>query len=452
MSVQPLCLGPLDIPGYAVKKSGIVWLYPDGAWCEENQVIGFCNISLAPRAGAAQVARDATLQAALASPATGRLRADPETSFGGYLDFLGVQTWDGTAVIGFLDMPGEDEAQAQTLPMRHCLLAGKLLTGLANYGTGLLPGWHSQLRAWRREVPGIPDTILALGLCDVRGPLCGEQAAFLEYFEANNSQCHIVVTANDLLVPSALCLLEQFSRGGDANDQITRDIERSVFNGPVKPAAQDHFFAGALIEALRASPLLETHDIITAAGLGKTRPPALVILSANAEPMRILRHKTLCYHLQIHHFQFAAAGPAIRAWLQRAFEYVPRGIADIKRDYETLIAAVQARFRTKFAVINRMSSSGREDLAFYTPFDAPLSQTLAHVAAKEINIMLHELAEDGKISIVDMDAIAAELGAAQHLPDGVHQSRDMEARLRAKILGLLPPSPQPTSRDLEPHQ
>jgi hypothetical protein len=438
VSVQPLRLAPLHIPGYAVKKSGIVWLYPDGAWCAENQIIAFCNINLENLAGGKDnpFAKETVLQAALAAPAAGRLRADPETSFGGYLDFLGVQAWNADAIIGFLET--DEDATPVPLPMRNCMLTGKLLTGLANFGTGLLPGWHTETRAWRQDSPCLPKTLLSLAMCDARGPLRGDQEAFIELFEASQTQCHIVVASNDLLVPNAIYLREQFERDKSAFNLIAYDIEQAIFNGPVKPTPQDHFFVGLLLDSLRTSPIRETHDIITGAGLQKTSLPAAIILSANAEQMHILRHKTLAYHLQIYHFQFAAAGPATKAWLLASFEHVARTIASIKNDYENLFNAVLGEVDAKFMILNRMSSSGREDLAFYAPFDTPLAQTLAHIAAKEINLMLHELTATYPIDIIDIDSIAAEIGGAQHLPDGVHQSGEMQSRIRAKIIRLIP--------------
>jgi len=438
VSARPLRLGPLEIPGCAVKKSGIVWLYPDGAWCDSGQIIGFCNVNLEMFGGGhvpQPFGPDTVLQVALASPAAGRLRADPETAFGGYLDFLGVQAWNGESVIGTLETPEDSEAP---LHMRHRMLAGKLLTSLANFGTGLLPGWHTSARAWRRETAGIPKTLLTLAMCDVRGPLRGAQEAFIEFFEESQSPWHVIVASNELVVPNAVCVREQFERDEAAFELIARDIERVIFNGPVKPTARDHFFAGLLLESLRASPIRERHDIITTAGLQKSEPPAAIILSANAEQMFMLRHKTLRYHLQFYHFQFAAMGPASKAWMNASFEQADRTIAGIRNDYEALFSAVRAKIDTKFIILNRMSSSGREDLAYYAPFDAPLAKTLAHIAAKEINLVLHDLAAAGLIDIIDTDAIAAEIGAAQHLPDGVHQSGEMASRIRAEIIALMP--------------
>ena len=84
-----------------------------------------------------------------------------------------------------------------------------------------------------------------------------------------------------------------------------------------------------------------------------------------------------------------------------------------------------------------MSTSGYEDIPSYSSFDAPMRETLENIAAKEMNLMLHDLADECDFSIVDVDAIAAELGGAQHLPDGIHHSGTMQAVLRSEIFHVL---------------
>ena len=48
--------------------------------------------------------------------------------------------------------------------------------------------------------------------------------------------------------------------------------------------------------------------------------------------------------------------------------------------------------------------------------------------------MLHDIAERRDLSIIDVDAIAADLGGAEHLPDGIHQSGSLQVALRSEIL------------------
>ena len=52
-------------------------------------------------------------------------------------------------------------------------------------------------------------------------------------------------------------------------------------------------------------------------------------------------------------------------------------------------------------------------------------------------MMLTDIAETRDVSIIDVDAIAAQLGGAQHLPDGIHQSGIMQVALRENILQSL---------------
>ena len=162
-----------------------------------------------------------------------------------------------------------------------------------------------------------------------------------------------------------------------------------------------------------------------------------MLLSLSSEPQSILRHKSLGYHVQIMRHHQAAAGPVFRAWLGSAFETVKRSIDDIRSDYERLLDAMQTATGTRALVINRMSSSGYEDISNYSSFDTPMSATLSSIAAKELNLMLHDIAGHRDLVIIDVDAIAADLGGAEHLPDGIHQSGPIQAALRVEILHAL---------------
>jgi hypothetical protein len=92
---------------------------------------------------------------------------------------------------------------------------------------------------------------------------------------------------------------------------------------------------------------------------------------------------------------------------------------------------------TEFLIMNVMSTSGHEDVYDYSSFDRPIGDTLRMHGMKELNLMLHDLSRECGISIVDTDAIAADLGAEAHLPDGIHQSGPLQAEIRGEIIRLL---------------
>ena len=87
--------------------------------------------------------------------------------------------------------------------------------------------------------------------------------------------------------------------------------------------------------------------------------------------------------------------------------------------------------------MNGMSTSGHEDVFNYSPFDQPMRDVLKTRNMKEMNLMLQDLSRECDVSIVDTDAIAADLGAEAHLPDGVHQSGPLQAEIRQEIIHLL---------------
>jgi hypothetical protein len=162
-----------------------------------------------------------------------------------------------------------------------------------------------------------------------------------------------------------------------------------------------------------------------------------VLLSLNAEPSAILRHKTLGYRVHVLRHHQVAAGPAVRNWFANSFEFVQRTTDDIKMDYQRLIDGIEKTTGARVIILNRMSTSGDEDISTYAPFDAPLGGVLANIASKELNLMLHDIASDRNVAIVDVDAIAADIGGGEHLPDGVHQSGVIQDLLREEILQIM---------------
>jgi hypothetical protein len=196
-------------------------------------------------------------------------------------------------------------------------------------------------------------------------------------------------------------------------------------------------FAGALLAGLQRSPLMDVYPILTRRGFQPPRSADAVVLSLGCEDSVLLQHRDMGYVISCHGFRMAEAGPAIRAWFREKFKPVRRTITDIRRQYEELVAAFRQRSAARILIINVMSSSVADAVYNYAPFDLPLAETLAGVHAKEMNLMLHDLAREQGVAVVDVDAIAAGLGVRWHIPDGLHQSGALQDALRREITRIL---------------
>ena len=440
----PLRLGTLGAYGFAVQRSGLRWLCDDGHECRPGEVIAYCNIGLLPtgrglRAWDPFVEEQRDFQVAFAPRIGGRLRKAANSSRGGFLDLQQYyQHWSHDYVIGHLETSARDRlADDGAELLRLLFVAGRRVTELAEVRSGLLTGWHDRSRAWWGEGHDAPGTVLSMGICELAGVIRGERFAFLELFSAVPGPAHAIFNSDDALVPCARVALEQTRRTSGDFDAIAADFAKAFASGSVTPNPGDWMFGAALLSALRKSPLTATHDTLTRTGLRRNLPIDAVILSLHAEPAVILRHRRLGYAINCHGYRIAQAGPGVRQWLHTEFEPVSRSPYDIQRDLRELVDAARARSDMKVLILNCMSTSGFEDVYTYVPFDRPMRDTLSSVRSKEMNLMLHDLARERDVSIVDVDTIAAELGAAAHLPDGVHSSGPLQTEVREEILRLL---------------
>jgi hypothetical protein len=439
LSSIDLHLGSLRATGYNIHRSGVRWLCESGQHLRPSQVFAYCNISLEPAAGRLSgpppFAEEMELQIAFAARVGGRISINSSAARGGYLSVRGVDTWDPSAVLASIDPDVGDVGDASRL--RLLALAGRRMTALADAHSGLLPGWHGRSRGWWCEEGEAPVTLLSLGICDATGVIVGEQCAFFEMFEAMPAASQMVFVPDHPLAPAAPVLLDQLQRTPAQFEAIAADMRGFLAQSPAAPSPDDLMFAGTLLSVMQRNPIRDSYNIFSAAGSARLGPADAVLLSLNAEPQSILRHRKLGYHVQIMRHHQAAAGPAVRAWLAEAFEPVKRSIDDIKRDYESLIDMMARTTGGRVIILNRMSTSGYEDISSYMAFDAPMSDTLANVASKELNLMLHDIADKRELHIVDVDAIAADIGGGDHLPDGIHQSGPMQVLLRQEILSIL---------------
>ncbi len=438
MSKLPLHLGPLAADGYNIFRSGLRWLVQPGQYCRANQPFAYCNISLEATGmrmqGPPPFAEEMELQVAFAPRVGGVVQAITGTERGGYLSIRGVDTWDADAVVAQLETEASSDEGGQ---LRLLMLAGRRFTGLADVHTGLLPGWQGRKRGWWAGEGEAPVTLLSLGICDTTGVVIGEQCAFLEMFEAASAATQMVFVPDHPMAPSTPVLLDQLNRTPAQYQTIADDLRRYLSDSTIAPTGDDWMVAGALLSVMQRSPIEDPYSLFTPSGTVRAAPAEAVLLSLSSEPQSILRHKTLGYHVHTMRHHQQAAGPAFRAWLSSAFEPVKRTVDDIRRDYGRLLDTMRAKTGARALVVNRMSTSGYEDISSYAPFDAPMSDTLTSIASKELNLMLHDLVDSHDLAIIDVDALAADMGGAEHLPDGIHQSGPIQAALRNEILYIL---------------
>ncbi len=441
MTSIDLHLGPLRAEGYNISRSGVRWLCESGQYCRPNQVFAYCNISLEPASGRLSgpppFADELELQIAFAPRIGGRIIINSATARGGYLSVRTVDTWNADDVIASIEPDPGSNDMPDASRLRLLALAGRRMTALADTHSGLLPGWHSRSRGWWCEEGETPATLLSLGVCDATGLVIGEKCAFFEMFEAMPSAAQMVFVPDHPLAPTAPLLLDQLQRTSAQFDAISQDLRGFLARTTVTPTADDMMFAGALLSVMQRNPIRDHYNIFSAGGSAKLGPADAVLMSLAVEPTSILRHKKLGHHVHIIRHHQAAAGPAIKAWLAEAFEPVRRSVDDIKRDYETLIDKMARTTGGRVIILNRMSTSGYEDISSYMAFDAPMSNTLSYIAAKEWNLMLEDIAAERDLHIIDVDAIAADIGGGEHLPDGIHQSGPMQMLLRQEILRVL---------------
>ena len=77
------------------------------------------------------------------------------------------------------------------------------------------------------------------------------------------------------------------------------------------------------------------------------------------------------------------------------------------------------------------------DLTAGNAFGGGVQEVLASIRAKDMNLMLHDLEREPEVAIVDLDALAAELGGQRNLPDGLHSSGALQTELRGEIVHML---------------
>ena len=438
MKRSALTLGEITVANATVRRSQVHWLVSDGHRCAAGEPFAYCSIGLQSRT---RVTRDRPfadeeldLQVALAAPRAGTLRhASQDASMGTRDRFQMSDDWTPDFVTGHLECDS-DSPPAEPAMLRF--FAGRRFSEIADTRAGLLTGWYDRSRTWAGEQADA-GTLTCLGSCEQEGVVLGEHLPFAELFDAADRRAHVVYVPDDALVPAARITAEQLARTPEAAREIAADFSRTFGNGKVVPSPREWIFMNAMIASLLRSPLSEPLDVLNRGGVRRISAPDAVLCSLNIEPVSLLRHRTLGYSLHQYGYRIAMAGPAVLDWLRRNFEQVKRTPDDVKHDYEALIDAARTHGDMQFLAINAVTTFGTEQVQRYKQFERPLGNVLGSVRARELNVMLHDLARSHNVAIVDGDAIAADLGSRLHVPDRMHGSPTLQQEVRKEIVRLL---------------
>ena len=441
MSV-PLRLGRLGPFGYKIFRSEIKWVRPHGHLCQPREIFAFCNISLSQNSGTIQPifseeARD--LQVAFAPRSAGRVYKLNPTAPGGYVSPQFHTPWLHDDVVCQFEPLTNSCEGGRHGNLELLMLAGRRMTELAEVRSGPLSGWHERSRGWWSDGGSERmGTLLSAGTCEQAGIIRGDSYAFLEMFQTLGGPAQVVMIQDEPLVPSVQVLTDQLRRTPEQSQAIAEDLLRALgANSGPTPQSADWIFFGALLSGLQRTPLTDGYEVLTANGLRHTGPADALVLSVDAEFPHAFEHRNLGYRLNIYGFRLREAGLAVRSWLLQNFHPRTRSPDDIFRDYREFLAEVRLQSNPTVLIINSIATDCYEEIDTYAGFDQVRRQASKTVRAKELNLVLHDLARECDVAIIDADAIAAELGVGGHAPDGVHQSGQMHAEVRAEILRVL---------------
>jgi hypothetical protein len=324
----------------------------------------------------------------------------------------------------------------------------------------LLAGWHERVRgSWEGPKHGRFGTVLALGTCEQSAIFRGEDTAFLSWFARAPGPAQIIAVGDERCVHSSAVLLQHVRRTPAEAMAITEAVyawigehmqhptaaafpaflpeaARGTLHGRWPQAQALAFALHLLAEAVGTAPILERSEVITGSGLQQLDPPDAIALTLASEIAPHYRHKRTGWIIALHGFRFGPyIGPATIDWLRRDFEPVSRTVADMRRDLSALADEVKARTGGVLIVQNLIASTDADRISNYAWLGEAFDECVA-VLGNEANLMLGDLTRSHDISVIDSDALAADLGV-KHCPDRFHASGTLVDAQRSEVHRVL---------------
>jgi hypothetical protein len=439
----PLHLGPFAPDDLRVQRSGLRWLVRDGQRVRPGDLLGYCQLGLLPPKGGINGAplgmERLDFGVALSAPLAGRVRLRHGMARGGMLDRLrSTAAWDADEVVAAL----EPEAPTAAEGAQPGLLFATGLRVHPQVGvrSGMVAGWHARRRVWWDDAPdGTPPATLAcLASCDIAGALAGEEHDFRELHAQVSGPAHLVLLPELMAVAAGTMALEALRRTPAELEAISGDLRRAFADGPA-PAPEDWLFAGSLLTALGRNPVALDVPLVTRTGLMQVARPDALVFSLVGDARTVLRHRRLGYAVVFHGYRLQPGriGPATHAWLKAAFVRETRSLAQQSAELAALVEALRERIPGPIIVANQATTTARDQVHSYAAFDTPLADQVASVRNRDWALLLTDLARDARLTVLDVDAIVGEMGAAAHLPDGTHPSGALQVALRQETARLL---------------
>lgn len=431
MAQRPMLLPDL---GFVPLRSEISWRLPEGAPVAPRQPVA--SVAISSESLARVAPRGTEVRALLLAPTQGMLHPHEMPSSGWDAHFP-RKPWEPGHMLGTLETARalKDEA---ALALQVALFSIDRLHPAFEDRRPFPGGPCRLLRAWWGPSGWSEPcrTVLSLGNCEQLGFFAGNAGDLAAWLEALPGPISVVYKPDRITVPSAAALLSALEMDDTARRRAAEEFGAWFRQGVQGAAAGDPSgwlgTAAVAQELLGTTVLRRSFAVVDGAGRLAERRPDYVFLSLASEFSAQLRHRKLGYTISVPAFQFGK-NPDIRQTLLGRFELMRPSVAETQDCLKAVITRIRQETGARVVVFNATSFVDRvwDWSAVDRPSDVP------SVRMMDLNLALWELARQDLCELIDVEALALDLGLGAAYPDGIHPSSALEARVRAKIFERL---------------
>jgi hypothetical protein len=238
-----------------------------------------------------------------------------------------------------------------------------------------------------------------------------------------------------ILVPSASIIQEQISRSAAESENLIQNFSDSIKASPTPCKPEDYLFYGDLLTSISRNPVFEKSITFTRTGIHEHHQADVVITSLMSQQRRIFRNKAHGYSIAIYDWRLGRLGNHPKQWLRDNFEPITRNADQIGESFKSLSQALGSKVR--FLVANLPPNPKNSPVIKFDQFDDQTFHEIWSVSRLEHNLLLDDLAEQGYLEVIDLEAICAEHGVIENVPDGVHMSSAVQLEVIREIGRIL---------------